>query len=740
MADDSLKVKFEVDATSALGRVRAFKADLETLKGALGAASNKSLDTETRLRAINVAAGLAGSAVTAFAGHVVDLARSADEANVRLEVMRGQAATLGRAVGEVQRATGGAAGQTEAWAARSALLGAGLRANAEQIGTLVEAARRHREAGESTSEAMGRLASAIGGSREEQERFGISLSEGATSADRMAQATRLLADEQRRRGAIAQTEAERQAQLNENVSRGRDAIVSFLADATPYVAYYRAARDAVGSLGERLSRTQQATEQATRATRSNVTAVQDARTKTGEYRTTVEDTARTIENLKTKTEQAAAAAREQASAVDAATAALKRSQEAANQINFSSTTGLTQAELIERNRAAGVDQIARARREQFNREQAATLAEGTMVPDPRTGRMRRITRAEARGRYGLSTGGGTGRDFGFLESTEQTFRNARDADIGLFMSDPNITALSRPQDAAAAIRAMASQIGGTNVAAITRRPGETEVQFAQRLLPALQADAAARRERAINAATERKQSESARLERENAREAEIREQRRVKAQSEYEVGVTAASLEKAAIERGDMATQFRDQFLPAAEQTRTAAEKMAEGVKGAFDTMSGAIASHVQALIEGRESFGEAMKGIVHDTLLGLAQQAVPRALMETAQGIAALTNPVTAPTAPMHFAAAGVYAGVAALAGLGAAATAPSAGAAQAQAGAGARIAPAASAGQLGAGGSSGPAVITINVNGAVVDREGFEQAIAQGVRGAQSRGLLAA
>lgn len=740
MADDSLKVKFEVDATSALGRVRAFKADLETLKGALGAASNKSLDTETRLRAINVAAGLAGSAVTAFAGHVVDLARSADEANVRLEVMRGQAATLGRAVGEVQRATGGAAGQTEAWAARSALLGAGLRANAEQIGTLVEAARRHREAGESTSEAMGRLASAIGGSREEQERFGISLSEGATSADRMAQATRLLADEQRRRGAIAQTEAERQAQLNENVSRGRDAIVSFLADATPYVAYYRAARDAVGSLGERLSRTQQATEQATRATRSNVTAVQDARTKTGEYRTTVEDTARTIENLKTKTEQAAAAAREQASAVDAATAALKRSQEAANQINFSSTTGLTQAELIERNRAAGVDQIARARREQFNRRQAATLAEGTMIPDPRTGRLRRITRAEARGAYGLSTGGGTGRDFGFLESTEQTFRNARDADIGLFMSDPNITALSRPQDAAAAIRAMASQIGGTNVAAITRRPGETEVQFAQRLLPALQADAAARRERAINAATERKQSESARLERENAREAEIREQRRVKAQSEYEVGVTAASLEKAAIERGDMATQFRDQFLPAAEQTRTAAEKMAEGVKGAFDTMSGAIASHVQALIEGRESFGEAMKGIVHDTLLGLAQQAVPRALMETAQGIAALTNPVTAPTAPMHFAAAGVYAGVAALAGLGAAATAPSAGAAQAQAGAGARIAPAASAGQLGAGGSSGPAVITINVNGAVVDREGFEQAIAQGVRGAQSRGLLAA
>lgn len=740
MADDSLKVKFEVDASSALGRVRAFKADLETLKGALGAASNKSLDTETRLRGINAAAGLAGSAVTAFASHVIGLARSADEANVRLEVMRGQASTLGRAVGEVQRATGGAAGQTEAWAARNALLGAGLRANAEQIGTLVEAARRHREAGESTSEAMGRLTSAIGGSREEQERFGISLSEGASNADRMAQATRLLADEQRRRGVIVQTEAERQAQLNENVSRGRDAIVSFLADSTPYVAYYRAARDAVGALGERLSRTQQATERATSATRENVTAVQDARTKKDEYRAIVEDTARTIENLKTKTEQAAAAAREQAAAVDAATAALKRSQEAANQINFTNTTGLTQAEVIERNRAAGVDQIARARREQFNRRQAATLAEGTMIPDPRTGRMRRITRAEARGAFSVATGGGTGPDFGFLENVEQTFRNARAADIGLFMSDPGITARSRPQDAAAAVRAMAGQLGATNVAGITRRPGETEVQFAQRLLPALQADATARREQEIQRATGRKQGESATLERENAREAELREQRRVKAQSQYEVGVTAANLEKAAFERGDMATQFRDQFLPAAEQTRTAAEKMAEGVKGAFDTMSGAIASHVQALIEGRESFGEAMRGIVHDTLLGLAQQAVPRALMETAQGIAALTNPVTAPTAPMHFAAAGVYAGVAALAGLGAAATAPSAGAAQAQAGAGARIAPAASAGQLGAGSSSGPAVITINVNGAVVDREGFEQAIAQGVRGAQSRGLLAA
>jgi hypothetical protein len=100
---------------------------------------------------------------------------------------------------------------------------------------------------------------------------------------------------------------------------------------------------------------------------------------------------------------------------------------------------------------------------------------------------------------------------------------------------------------------------------------------------------------------------------------------------------------------------------------------LAEGVSGAFAGMGQAIAKHAQGLIDGKESVGEALQGMLSDTLASLAQQAVVKGAMETAEGIAALAGIVTAPLAPGHFAAAGAYFGVAALAGIGAAATAPS-------------------------------------------------------------------
>lgn len=82
-------------------------------------------------------------------------------------------------------------------------------------------------------------------------------------------------------------------------------------------------------------------------------------------------------------------------------------------------------------------------------------------------------------------------------------------------------------------------------------------------------------------------------------------------------------------------------------------------------TFSDAIWTSLEAIKSG-EDVGAALNKMLTATLQSIGQEATVRALMETAAGFAALATPVTAPTAAGHFAAAGVYASVAALAGVG--------------------------------------------------------------------------
>ncbi|MGL5963273.1 MAG: hypothetical protein ACRCZ2_02560 [Fusobacteriaceae bacterium] len=162
---------------------------------------------------------------------------------------------------------------------------------------------------------------------------------------------------------------------------------------------------------------------------------------------------------------------------------------------------------------------------------------------------------------------------------------------------------------------------------------------------------------------------------------------------------------------------------------------LAEGVSGAFAGMGQAIAKHAQGLLDGKESVGEALQGMLSDTLASLAQQAVVKGAMETAEGIAALAGIVTAPLAPGHFAAAGAYFGVAALAGIGAAATAPSSGSAAASAPAPERESAARVSGSRGTASEGGGVVYNVNFGGPMYGTGGVRQAARQMV-GAINRG----
>jgi hypothetical protein len=162
---------------------------------------------------------------------------------------------------------------------------------------------------------------------------------------------------------------------------------------------------------------------------------------------------------------------------------------------------------------------------------------------------------------------------------------------------------------------------------------------------------------------------------------------------------------------------------------------LAEGVSGAFAGMGQAIAKHAQGLLDGKESVGEALQGMLSDTLASLAQQAIVKGAMETAEGIAALAGVVTAPLAPGHFAAAGAYFGVAALAGIGAAATAPSSASAAPAAPAPERESAARVSGSKGSNGGDGATVYNVMFGGPMYGTGGVRQAARQMV-GAINRG----
>lgn len=124
-------------------------------------------------------------------------------------------------------------------------------------------------------------------------------------------------------------------------------------------------------------------------------------------------------------------------------------------------------------------------------------------------------------------------------------------------------------------------------------------------------------------------------------------------------------------QRHDASSQFTRAFETEQSQQRTGMEQLADVTRSTTDTLIGASKSHIAAVIEEKESAGDAARSIAHEALLSLATESVGRALFSTAQGFANL-GLQNYPGAAASFTAAGIYAAVAAGAGLGAYATNP--------------------------------------------------------------------
>lgn len=184
---------------------------------------------------------------------------------------------------------------------------------------------------------------------------------------------------------------------------------------------------------------------------------------------------------------------------------------------------------------------------------------------------------------------------------------------------------------------------------------------------------------------------------------------------------------------------FTDEMESLAQRRMTLAEHEAQLVTGSFNAMGRAFSDHLSALIEGRESIGEALQGMLADTLKTISKEAAVKAGMELASGFAALAIG-NFPGSAAHFTAAGIYTGVAAAAGVAGAAIAP----ATAKANAG-ETSPAANdnarsatpMGGAGGGGGRGDTIINVAFNGPQFGTGGVVQA-AREVVSVINRGAL--
>ena len=136
----------------------------------------------------------------------------------------------------------------------------------------------------------------------------------------------------------------------------------------------------------------------------------------------------------------------------------------------------------------------------------------------------------------------------------------------------------------------------------------------------------------------------------------------------------AAQEDRALRERLEAHERFTGRLAELNSERVHGAQRAAEFTNAAFDSMGKAIGTHVQALVDGRESVGAALQGMLSDTLISVGKEAVIQGGMEIAKGFAALAGVVTAPLAPGHFAAGAAFMAVGAAAGVAGAALAPSA------------------------------------------------------------------
>lgn len=723
-------------------------------------AGDAALSTGERVKSFGAGLAIGKTVLASFAGGagaavqaLLDLSEAANRARANTEAATQRQRELGGAMAATQRATGGAATETQAYAVRAALLDAGLQANANTIAQVTEATRRHRRAGEETEQTLARVMSAVSGSAAAQRELGLVLNGSGTDAERLTQAIAQLSAENARLGPSARTAADEQRQSTEEWNRGRDAVTGFLADITQVTLITESVRlvgRASSALAGGLRETGGAADEASRA----AAHAANEQAKHGDALTKSRSAAVATKDDVQRLNQALNAQREAAAG---ATASQKQFAASLREVNFAATQGLTHAQVIERNFQAL--QTAYTNRERTRRNQRETadravrelgmsraVANELLGYSPAQSQTQNQTREIALAQEQLGLLGGQARE---LSGTRM-------------FDDRQVSVLNRMLDLEGQIVTKEEQRQRLvrDATDNTIRRNENE----HTLLDVLNRQVAARSELVARAREEREQQQAllgliSRVDRSES------EQQRDRAYGEdgqgsarfdrmlgtleagssgagrfgdlgsfgASLGTGATDARREAANEAAMSPDFGRSLTTQFTSTGTAAQRAASDVKGAFDVMTGAVTSHVDALISGRESAGEAFLGMAADATKAIALQAVPKAIFSTAEGFAALASQ-RYDAAVQAFTAAGIYTAVAVGFG-GAAAGLGSLQASQAQANTppasqGAQSFPARGT-DFGSDRGGGETVINYNFNGLVTETQA-----ARSIKRVQDRG----
>lgn len=662
----------------------------------------------------------AGIAATAFigilAGAADQIARFASANERQVVALRG----LGSSYQQVQAATAGAVSAQEAFAAQSRLTQSHLRVSSEQLASITRAAREFAlRTGTDTTQALNQLTEALAnGDQRALRPFGINVQVGTLRTQTFRQALGQLQTAQRGTAASAETLTEAQARLGRAWENFRNDAAAATAETLNLKSAFSELADALTALTDGGPLIHNFFE----GILEDITGIQNRRTGTAEDR----QRASAVESRITLGR--ALAARGDLT-IDGNINRLSDDQ-ARGLVRIVTDRRLTRDQAQAAiDRAMGVARTVDARARAAGRNGGSSAAQN--AADDAAERTRDMSAADWFQLEEDQTGSREQLDILFSDLRQMGFRPRADTrdrlrrNIAGFIDPANRRAFQRAMAQFARLQAREQRLRGLDPNAARMGLSDYDIggggrgEFDETF--GVLGSAGSRTADGSQSIMERYGSGLS-----NDQYRQLLESERGKLVAQTEMDQRAADL----LKRNDLGHQVGSFF----SDTQTLAEKGAKGFENAFNTMSGSVSSFIDTLIEGQVPAGEAAVGLAKAALKGLAMQAVPEALFETAKGFAALA--MGDPRASIHFTAAGIYTAV------GVAAGAAAAGISAAQR---AGQAPSASA-SMGAGGFTSPGgsnasnergSVVFNINSTVFDPERAEETVARLMAGANRRGL---
>lgn len=762
---EKIVVPVEIGGPEAVRSVRALTGEVDKLEKSVDKLADKAGAADDALDGVGRRGGIsarglgeafvtAGGAVTAFTAAAVAAGVALGTAAGRGEDNLRAVNALGSAYDEVRRATSDTVTAQQAFATQQRLVRSGLQVSTTQLGVITRAARDYaRATGTDATQATEQLADAlVGASADELQKYGISLQSGLERTEAFTQATRQLAQQQEGTAPAARTLTEDMERLGTATTQAASAFAMMAADglglqgivsglATRLRQLTEDINDAI-TASRNASRTEADVAQRGAAISTFQAAQREARAAFIERGGTAEQFARalpppdTLNRLTTAQLERAAgqlrtrfAGTRSTAGVRGAIAAAERERLQGRRFGAIDGAGLGDLFGAGETATAAAPSIDAREREAIIsdlgaviREMTGDVASNARPPRPPP-RPRAAATSVARTATDLTTAA--------MEAAHREAQRLR----GTGVSAPTMGTMFEQAQAAreaeqtrerTAREAAAGRLGG--------RIGDTQRAFSEAAadLPGqagffddLTGAGEARRAEMLRSQADAMRSLVTEV---DTRIAQAREQGAAESEINgllsQRVGlvtaVNAADRERAAIERERLAPM------------RAYRDEMVQGLSA----VGNAFVESAALALEGEEAFGQALQRQLRAVLVSLAKQSAVEALKNTALGVAAFAGG-SVPQGLAYLKAAGLWAATGVAAGVGAAAI-PRVDSAAAQAGGGGARTPAPA--QARAGGasqeSSGPLVLNINVNGALMN-EGVEESIVRALDRAATRGV---